>query len=404
MWKLIGDQDLSRLFSVGSRRVQNSIVALFLFLILLLTAGSICLSVWKLHGYIIGDWLINYRGGFVRRGLFGEVVLNLSDLTAIGPEWIVGSFQIFLYAVFFVFSYFNLLKQKSLKPYWLLIFSPFLFCFQVITIGGGGRKEIIFFAVLSAFVWAINRCSEKTIKRLFFVILLLWPVAVLTHEMLVLFLPYLFLIYSTKIAFCKKDLRWQMLLLVLTVLALVVSVLHPGTDTTASGILGSLNEREVPVGVDSVNWLRKDVQQSVAAVHYGIQYGRFVSIYSVSLILVAIGFLPLVRKIKVLFRNRVALFFFICAYAGSCCLAAVAIDWGRWIYINAVALFLITLVKLEDEPPCSLQTFRWPILLVLSGIYLSVWNLPSYGESWPINVNISRMMSHVYKDGLLDWL
>ena len=30
----------------------------------------------KHHGYITGDWLINYTNGLVRRGLFGEIAMQ----------------------------------------------------------------------------------------------------------------------------------------------------------------------------------------------------------------------------------------------------------------------------------------------------------------------------------------
>ena len=34
--------------------------------------------------YRVGDWLINYAGGFVRRGLFGEVLFAVSPPGAVG--------------------------------------------------------------------------------------------------------------------------------------------------------------------------------------------------------------------------------------------------------------------------------------------------------------------------------
>ena len=37
------------------------------------------------EGYNIGEWLINYEGGFVRRGFVGECLYLLSYLTGVNP-------------------------------------------------------------------------------------------------------------------------------------------------------------------------------------------------------------------------------------------------------------------------------------------------------------------------------
>ena len=34
----------------------------------------------RFNPYIAADWLINYQGGFTRRGFFGEIALHLSNL------------------------------------------------------------------------------------------------------------------------------------------------------------------------------------------------------------------------------------------------------------------------------------------------------------------------------------
>ena len=43
----------------------------------------------KHHGYITGDWLINYTNGLVRRGLFGEMAMQTNRLLGISPVEVV---------------------------------------------------------------------------------------------------------------------------------------------------------------------------------------------------------------------------------------------------------------------------------------------------------------------------
>lgn len=53
------------------------------------------------RNWIISSWLINYQGGFVRRGLPGEIFYLLSRLTHVTPVFYVVGTYLSLYAVYF---------------------------------------------------------------------------------------------------------------------------------------------------------------------------------------------------------------------------------------------------------------------------------------------------------------
>ena len=55
------------------------------------------------NGYQVGEWLINYHDGFVRRGLFGSVLLDMFDLSAEATTWLLFLIQITLYLSFIIF-------------------------------------------------------------------------------------------------------------------------------------------------------------------------------------------------------------------------------------------------------------------------------------------------------------
>jgi hypothetical protein len=348
--------------------------------------------------------LINYQGGFVRRGLLGEVVFHLSGMLPCNPGIIVGWIQAVLYAVFFTFTYLILFHQRDLKRYWLLIFSPFLFCFQIVTIGGGGRKEILFFALLSILVWVANQCSEKVFKTAFIILLFLYPLVILTHETLAVFLPYFLILFFLKIPFCKRDIVWLIPLLSCSAGAALLAILNPGTEAGAATILSALEFRGYRVDGGALAWLGMPLHESMTRVRAASRAGHFLSIYGTVCLLVVLGFLPLSPKIKQLFCRREPLFLFCMAAAGSFLLAAVAIDWGRWIYINAAALFLLSLVRLPDDTSVRPWKVSWMCLLVMSMIYFSLWHIPSYGESRPMGINPLRMLEHIQGDHLMECL
>ena len=99
--------------------------------------------------WIVGDWLINYQGGFVRRGLIGQLVYFLSVVTHITPKIYVLILHWFFYFVYFFSVGVLVLRSNSVLKYYLIVFSPFLMTFQILDYQGGFRKEIIFFALLS---------------------------------------------------------------------------------------------------------------------------------------------------------------------------------------------------------------------------------------------------------------
>ena len=53
----------------------------------------------------VGDWLINYQGGMVRRGLLGELIYNLANITHLNPGYYAIIFQLLFYAIFFLIYY-----------------------------------------------------------------------------------------------------------------------------------------------------------------------------------------------------------------------------------------------------------------------------------------------------------
>ncbi len=71
------------------------------------------------QGWTVGEWLISYSGGFVRRGLFGSLIFKISEITKLNPILFV---QIISGISFLIFLFF-LSKCKNNFSY-LFLFSP----------------------------------------------------------------------------------------------------------------------------------------------------------------------------------------------------------------------------------------------------------------------------------------
>jgi len=164
-----------------------------LFAVLLLAnlwvALKLCLHT---NSFAVFDWLIDYQGGFVRRGLIGEGIHQLAQFTTISPIVFVFALQATAFASFLYFSYALLRRRPALAPFALLILSPFLFRFAIHDEQGSFRKEILFFALLAYSSWGVA-CDEDGSRthRCAWISLGIYPLLVLSHEMLACTLPIL---------------------------------------------------------------------------------------------------------------------------------------------------------------------------------------------------------------------
>ena len=110
------------LSTITAEKVLQKSLPYFFALVFITTIAGALSGYLRHDSFKIGDWLINYQGGMVRRGLLGEVIYQLSYFTHINPGLYVVLFQIFFYAVFLFFS-FALLKNN--RFYYLMLFLYF---------------------------------------------------------------------------------------------------------------------------------------------------------------------------------------------------------------------------------------------------------------------------------------
>ena len=138
----------------------------------------------------LSDWLINYEGGFVRRGLIGELITNFSSILSLKLRDSILIFQL----VFFLSYYFliilfckNLVQNRLVI---LAIFSPIFILYPVAEIEALGRKELIIFTIfLSYLFFDIKNFQVQLIYKL-----LLFPISILTWEPIIFFFSFIFLI------------------------------------------------------------------------------------------------------------------------------------------------------------------------------------------------------------------
>ena len=87
-------------------------LAAFFTLVALLYIADLYCGAKACDGYIIGDWLINYDAGFVRRGLCGSLILVLSDLIRVKPNFVVMFIEVALHLAYMSILFVLILRKK----------------------------------------------------------------------------------------------------------------------------------------------------------------------------------------------------------------------------------------------------------------------------------------------------
>ena len=364
-------------------KIENIIkksLPFFFVLVFLTTITGSWLGYLEHNSWKMGDWLINYQGGMIRRGLLGEIIFQLAHFTHINPGIYVVIFQIFFYAVFFLISYFLLKKQHALLPFALLIFSPFIFCFQINDLQGGYRKEIIYFALLALIVWSTTIKESKKFEKIFFTILFFYPLVILTHEMLAIFLPYLLAAFILSAKLNKKKNILICVLLLPSIIVFFVASHFSGTEIQVSTIFTSIANENYKVSGGSISWLSKDAAYATSKVSEAITIRHF-NHYIFVTPLALIAYIPVYYDLKRLFKNKPVLWLLNASIFGTIGLMLYAMDWGRFLYIHLVSIFLLLLLpaiqihNIRQKPPNVIKKST----VVLFIVYILFWHIPHAG-------------------------
>ena len=89
------------------------------------------------------DWLINYQGGFIRRGLIGEILFRVHQITRIDLNFLV---LLFIYSVYLFISYFLIRSIKYInnsRINTLIFLSPGFFLYPMMNSAVVGQKDIL---------------------------------------------------------------------------------------------------------------------------------------------------------------------------------------------------------------------------------------------------------------------
>jgi hypothetical protein len=344
--------------------------------------------------YGIGDMLINYECGFVRRGLLGTFFIKFHNLTNIN---IVKLIDLSTYFVYLTIIF--LIGSKFLSRPFLFLFvvlSPIGFFFIINHWLAFAKKDVY---ILLFFVFCLYSFYIKKYWLRWLTLILLMVIGVLVHEGFIFFsMPYIFLFYEIKfnnqkqnILNVKSDLLKLIPLLLITgLLTIIIFYFSSTVDLNSKAIClqsqyskllvkNNMDENSREWAYYAIGWLNSDLHRGINETSLNYKDPIFFKAALLDVIyfmLATICFIVLstgnFNFLRVPLKYPISFAFLI---VGLNLMFYIAIDWGRWMHLAFMHLVIfISVVAKPIWNQIYLTSIRKPILLGLVIISIGIFN------------------------------
>jgi hypothetical protein len=148
----------------------------------------------------ISEWLINYQGGFTKRGIVGQISILISEQFNIHLRKSILTFQILTVGIYYLLLKKFFFDIEFNKLIIFSIFSPVFILYPVAEVEVMARKEYFLFIFYLIYLFIDNNKYKDLYK------LIILPLLVLIWEPVIFFFPFWFLIDSLNY---KKNLNFK---------------------------------------------------------------------------------------------------------------------------------------------------------------------------------------------------
>jgi len=210
---------------------NKSIFIVTFFFFIALTPTFIDIISGKLfHGFAYNELYVNYSNGFVRRGLFGSILINIYQIFNIHPNVVISFTFLTIYSLN-ILIVLNLLKKYRdfFLIYIFILLNPSLILFNIYDHSTVFLKDSfsIFTILLHSFIFSLNN-KERYLSLFKLILVPLLIISILIHELQIFFIIIHFLItlrffqkYSLNL---KNIINYYFFLLLITLLVIFLGV------------------------------------------------------------------------------------------------------------------------------------------------------------------------------------
>jgi hypothetical protein len=294
----------------------------------------------------ISEWLINYEGGFTKRGLVGQLAIEFSRIFELKLRWVIFLLQSLACTIYFFFLYKLLGNLKIERITVLSVFTPIFILYPIAEIEVLARKEILVFSLFMSYLFI----PRKSIFKMFSFIIFT-TFSILIWEPIIFFFPLvlIFEIIENKIERFNFDLLRIILSFIPSLVVVYFIIFFPLTTNEHNTMAFILKEEFGENCYMSCALLKS--KSSIFQQFQG-NFGKYsLEIFIRYFLIHVIGFFPIIILLKnstlknknlLLFKffNK-PIFIFLASLLPVIILFAMGYDWGRWVNITYVMLALI---------------------------------------------------------------
>ncbi len=301
----------------------------------------------------ISEWLINYQGGFTKRGIIGEVCFQIAKYFNLELRDLIYLFQISIIGIYYVLIY-NFIKKITFNYLLILIiFSPIFLLYPLAELEVLGRKEIFIFIGFIIFL-TLNSRKVGDKKDIYYVIFIL-PILILIWEPVIFYAPFFLTAFIIKYELNNLFKIFKFIILFLPAILISFYIaLNPINEENHLILSNSLKENfGEECYMSCALLLSKSTIKSQFTANFPL-YNPVIFIRYFLVILIGFGPLFLLSKNskivnKIIFKNFFSNFLILLMLLISpiIILFAMGSDWGRWVNITYTfaCLFFIHLYK-----------------------------------------------------------
>ena len=336
----------------------------------------------------ISEWLINYEGGFTKRGIIGQLSIYLSNFFIIKLRDAIFILQTILVGTYFFLIYHFLKNIFYNKIFIFAIFTPIFILYPIAEIEVLARKEIFIFIYL--LVYTFIPIEEKKYK--FYYKFFLFPVAILIWEPVIFFILFFFFLdlIENNIKKINKLFFFQIISYLPSILVALYIALNPISEESHNLMRSSLMEN-----FNENCYMSCELLKTKSSIYQQFR-GNFdkysIEIFVRYILIIIIGFGPLFillfnskLKNKIFFLDKFnnLLFPYLILLSPVIFLFAMGYDWGRWVNISYVIsiisfiyIYKYNLITLSEKFLSNklLKNIKKKIFIFIVIIYCFGWN------------------------------
>lgn len=330
--------------------------------------------------WVYGDWVIHYGTGFVRRGLSGEIVMALSNLTGLDfPQTIILLNLLVVGAIVLLLLSFIVRQRIAIT---FLLFSPVFLGFYVFDFWIAGKKDLLLVLVFLLFAWLIVRYPQRSFAWCAGLLSML-AVFVFLHEGLAFFyvLPLLsvFLI-SLQEKFSVQKNAILIFLAIIGAASFFYIFLRHAVSAEQIDMLCMQLGPEVPDtcrtrgAMEALTWRLDILLHKIAVGPYLLVAGLSAGVAF---------YLTRSLRIDILGKPIPLFIFYMLSYIPVLVLAPFTEDWGRWIALINILYIIFGLIHVRDFlarfpsllfiPIGLLYLLRLPLCCTADSLDFTVW-------------------------------